>query len=116
MRIDKKNIKFTFFLDGNKYIVYSLLEDVSIKNNQKYKEHIGDISSYKNYVRLIDEDEEVPEDTIYPFEKYGGSYLLNELAKLKDSSKEAVEDKQKNEKLYTRLGTIIGLAIVIILV
>ena len=30
--------------------------------------------------------------------------------------KEAVEDKQKNEKLYTRLGTIIGLAIVIILV
>ena len=48
-----------------------LLEEVSIKNNQKYKEHIGDISSYKNYVRLIDEDEEVPEDTIYPFEKYG---------------------------------------------
>lgn len=30
--------------------------------------------------------------------------------------KEAIEDKQKNEKLYTRLGTIIGLAIVIILV
>lgn len=30
--------------------------------------------------------------------------------------KEAVEDKHKNEKLYTRLGTIIGLAIVIILV
>ena len=29
--------------------------------------------------------------------------------------KEATEDKQKNEKLYTRLGTIMGLAIVIIL-
>ena len=28
----------------------------------------------------------------YPFEKYDGSYLLNELSKLKDSSKEAVED------------------------
>ena len=30
--------------------------------------------------------------------------------------KEAVEEKQKNEKLYTKLGTIIGLSIVIILV
>lgn len=30
--------------------------------------------------------------------------------------KEAVEDKQKNEKLFIRLGTIIGLAILIILV
>ena len=29
--------------------------------------------------------------------------------------KEASEDKQKNEKLYTRLGTIMGLAIVIVL-
>lgn len=29
--------------------------------------------------------------------------------------KDAVEEKQKNEKLYTRLGTIIGLAIVILL-
>lgn len=30
--------------------------------------------------------------------------------------KDAVEDKQKNVKLYTKLGTIIGLAIVIVLV
>ena len=29
--------------------------------------------------------------------------------------KEAVEEKQKNEKLYSKLGTTIGLAIVIIL-
>lgn len=29
--------------------------------------------------------------------------------------KEAIEEKQKNEKLYTRLGTIMGLAIVIVL-
>lgn len=34
---------------------------------------------------------------------------------LEGQIKEAVEAKQKNEKLYTRLGTIIGLAIVIIL-
>ncbi len=34
---------------------------------------------------------------------------------LETQIKEAIEDKQKNEKLYTRLGTIMGLAIVIIL-
>lgn len=34
---------------------------------------------------------------------------------LEGQIKEAVEAKQKNEKLYTRLGTIIGLAIVIVL-
>ena len=34
---------------------------------------------------------------------------------LEGQIKEAVDAKQKNEKLYTRLGTIIGLAIVIVL-
>mgnify|MGYP004499107515 CR=1 FL=1 len=34
---------------------------------------------------------------------------------LEGQIKEAVEAKQKNEKLYTRLGTIIGLSIVIVL-
>lgn len=34
---------------------------------------------------------------------------------LEEQIKEATEEKQKNEKLYTRLGTIIGIAIVIIL-
>lgn len=53
-----------------------LLEDISIKNNSKYRDHIGDISSYKNYVRLIGEDEEVPEDAVYPFEKYGNKDYL----------------------------------------
>ena len=53
-----------------------LLEDISIKNNQKYKDHIGEIVSYKNYVRLIEEDEEVPEDAVYPFEKYGNKDYL----------------------------------------
>ena len=33
----------------------------------------------------------------YPFEKYDDSYLLNELAKLKDSSKEAVEDNDLSD-------------------
>lgn len=35
---------------------------------------------------------------------------------LQTQIKEAEEEKQKNEKLYTRLGTIMGLAIVIVLV
>ena len=34
---------------------------------------------------------------------------------LETQIKEAVQEKQKNEKLFTRLGTIMGLAIVIIL-
>lgn len=34
---------------------------------------------------------------------------------LETQIKEATEEKQKNEKLYTRLGTIMGLAIVIVL-
>ena len=34
---------------------------------------------------------------------------------LETQIKEAVEEKQKNEKLYSKLGTTIGLAIVIIL-
>ena len=34
---------------------------------------------------------------------------------LESKIQEAIEEKKKNEKLYTRLGTIMGLAIVIIL-
>ena len=34
---------------------------------------------------------------------------------LESQIKEAVEEKKKNEKLYTRLGTIMGLALVIVL-
>ncbi|MCI5738119.1 MAG: DNA phosphorothioation-dependent restriction protein DptF [Methanobrevibacter ruminantium] len=42
---------------------------------------------------------EMPSGTLddYPFEKYDNSYLLNELSKLKDSSKEAVEDDNLSE-------------------
>ena len=53
MRIDKKNIKFTFFLDGNKYIVYSLLEDVSIGENLYFAEEIKETGDYES----ISEDE-----------------------------------------------------------
>ena len=41
----------------------------------------------------------------YPFEKYAGSYLLNELSNLKDSSKEAVEDDNLSDfKRYLHIN------------
>ena len=48
-----------------------LLEETSFKNNPKFLEHIGDLVSYKNYVRLPLEDEEIDEKFGYPFEKFG---------------------------------------------
>ena len=61
-----------------------LLEDISIKNNHKYKEHIGDISSYKNYVRPLAIDEEVDKNTVYPFEKYGNKEFVWKYSCCKD--------------------------------
>ncbi len=48
-----------------------LLEKIAIKNNPKYITNIGDICTYKNYVRKIEEGETLEEDTVYPFEEYG---------------------------------------------
>ena len=48
-----------------------LLEEISFKNNAKYVEHIGDLSTLKNYVFKPEEDEQVSDDLGYPFEKYG---------------------------------------------
>ena len=48
-----------------------LLEETSFKNNPKMLEHIGELVSYKNYVYLPEEDEEVEEKFGYPFEKFG---------------------------------------------
>ncbi len=48
-----------------------LLEEISFKNNPKMLEHIGELSTLKNYVFKPLEEEEVAEDLGYPFEKYG---------------------------------------------
>ena len=48
-----------------------LLEECSFKNNPKMLEHIGELVSYKNYVYLPLEDEEVDSKFGYPFEKFG---------------------------------------------
>lgn len=48
-----------------------LLEETSFKNNPKLLEHIGDLSTQKNYVFKPLENEEVSENLGYPFEKFG---------------------------------------------
>lgn len=54
------------------------LEDVSIMNNPKWLNSLGDIVSYKNYVRKLEEGETRPEGFGNPFEKYGNDeYVWN---------------------------------------
>ena len=48
-----------------------LLEETAFKNNPKLLEHIGELSTLKNYVFKPNEDEEVAADLGYPFAKYG---------------------------------------------
>ncbi|MDE5889280.1 MAG: PHP domain-containing protein, partial [Bacilli bacterium] len=48
-----------------------LLEETSFRNNPKLLDHIGDLSTLKNYIMKPTEGEEVPEEHGYPFEKYG---------------------------------------------
>ncbi len=47
-----------------------LLEELSFDNDKSKQEKIGELCSYKNYVRLLDEDEEVDPKFGYPFIKY----------------------------------------------
>ena len=48
MKISDKNIRFTFFLDGNKYIVYSLLEDISIGDDLFFAKEIKETGDYES--------------------------------------------------------------------
>ena len=48
MKISDKNIRFTFFLDGNKYIVYSLLEDISIGDDLFFAREIKETGDYES--------------------------------------------------------------------
>lgn len=47
-----------------------LLETIAFDNNPKMASNIGDLCTYKNYIRKKEENEELPEDTAYPFAKY----------------------------------------------
>ena len=40
MKIDDKKIKFTFYLDGGKYIVFSLKEDIEIGDDLYFAKEI----------------------------------------------------------------------------
>ena len=48
-----------------------LLEELSFDNDKSKQEKIGELCSYKNYVREVLEDEEVDPKFGYPFIKYG---------------------------------------------
>ena len=48
-----------------------LLEQLSFDNDKSKQEKIGELCSYKNYVREVLEDEEVDPKFGYPFIKYG---------------------------------------------
>lgn len=47
-----------------------LLERISFENNHKMLSNIGELCTYKNYVRKLNEDEEPSEEFGYPFLKY----------------------------------------------
>lgn len=48
-----------------------LLEEIAFKNNPKLLSNIGDLCTYRNYVRKLEEDEVREESAKNPFEKYG---------------------------------------------
>ena len=78
--VDSENTAYIFNkmlkqIEGIKYIHelndLSKLEDISFMNNPKNKANIGDLCSYKNYIRKLEEDEVPEENTTFPFEKFG---------------------------------------------
>lgn len=74
MNIEKDNIRFTFYLDGNKYIVFSLEDKLSfgddlyfakeIENNDYYDVIIDDyeynkvLKEYKEYLKFSEGGDE----------------------------------------------------------
>lgn len=60
------------------------LEEVSFKNNQKLLDHIGELSTIKNYVVKRDENVEIKEED-YPFAKYGNTEYLWKFPWCKDN-------------------------------
>ena len=85
------------------YDLHKKFFDIAVFFYQKYKDKTFEPEEYNGPIMKKDKvdggsgDEKSPSPkdgplSDYPFEKYDGSYLLNELVKLKDSSREAVED------------------------
>ena len=47
------------------------LESIAFKNNPKLLKNIGDLVSYRNYIRKVEEDEEVDTSFGNPFKEFG---------------------------------------------
>ena len=62
MAIDDSNIKFIFYLNGNKYIVFSLKENIEIGDDlyfaKEISEGIYDSVTYDEYSEVLKEYEE----------------------------------------------------------
>ena len=71
MKIDDKKIKFIFYLDGNKYVVFSLKEDIEIGDDLYFAKEVNEgiydsvkedeydkvLNEYKDYLNTVWEDE-----------------------------------------------------------
>lgn len=53
-----------------------LLERIAFENNPKLLSNIGELCTYKNYVRKLEEDEDVPVGFGFPFEKYNNKNYI----------------------------------------
>ena len=70
MAIDDSNIKFIFYLNGNKYIVFSLKENIEIEDDLYFAKEIAEgiydgvtddeysevLKEYEEYLNCIGED------------------------------------------------------------
>ena len=70
-----------------------LLEDVVFTNDHKMQDKIGDLCTYKNYVRPLLEDEEGPnDDDRYPFIKFGNKKYIWKFPCTHDNNLEMYEN------------------------
>ena len=63
MNIDKNNIVFTFYLDGNKYVVFSLEDELSFNDDLYFAKEIDDFGNYdaitgEEYEKVLNEYKE----------------------------------------------------------
>ena len=70
MKINDNNIKFIFYLDGNKYIVYSLNENIEIGDELRFAKEVNEgvyenvpeeeykqvLKEYEGYLNCIGDD------------------------------------------------------------
>ena len=129
LNIFKSKIKFTY------QPIPEIFEEISNNSNRNIsnifkssRENMENLSAEEAWIKAIEESKnnltKEDKNTLKMLSKLLGQTDVNgqisqiEITEnfLETQIKQAQEEKQKNEKLYIRLGTTIGLAIVIILI